>query len=117
MPNIKVLISQRLNEACDRKGLNPWGRNRVLAKELQISPAAVSKWFADKSLPTIDKFFDLSRYLGVRPEWLATGKPPMSLETELHAEKIAEAVSLMENLSEEQIDSILHLIKSFGQQK
>ena len=74
MNTIKFKFSDRLNEACDIANIPIWGRQSFLAKKLNIAQPSVSKWFLNKSLPTIDKIAELSDLLGVEIEWLVTGK-------------------------------------------
>lgn len=74
MQKIKPLIGQRIIEACEDANIPVWGRNRILGKQLSVSPAAVSKWFTNRSLPTLENIVELSNFLHVRIEWLVTGK-------------------------------------------
>ncbi len=115
MTNIKPLIGDRIIQACEDLGIPEWGRNRVLGKALGVSPPAVSKWLTNKALPTIDKLFELSDYLGVRAEWLVNGKGPKFRNDEFTSPKIRETMELMEQLNPEQQDAILNLARLLKQ--
>lgn len=97
MNSIKFKFSDRLNEACDIANIPSWGRQSFLAQKLNISQPSVSKWFLNKSLPTIDKIAEISDLLGIEIEWLVTGKgckekgaPPS--QEQLEIEKIVKSL-------------------------
>lgn len=62
----KHLNLETFKEAMMREGLNP----ARLAKELEVSREAVSKWLAGESLPRPDKLLKLALRLGVKFEQL-----------------------------------------------
>lgn len=51
-------------------------KQRAIAEHFDITEQAVSQWFRSDTAPGPDKIFDLAKLLGVRPEWLSSGKGP-----------------------------------------
>lgn len=90
----------RLNKAATAADyIRPWGnqrrpRIRDLARELDMTPASVTRLFSGEqgARPTFDVVVALSKVFKVSPIWLATGKGPMQ---ELSA---GELVSSIRNL-------------------
>jgi transcriptional regulator with XRE-family HTH domain len=62
-------IKDRIREAREQKSMTQSG----LAKFMEISRTAITQWEAGLTFPSYDKCIDLSRLLGVRPEWIAFG--------------------------------------------
>lgn len=112
MNEIKPLLGERIIEACEDAGISAWGRNRVLGKQLSVSPAAVSKWLSNKALPTIDKIFELAKFLNVRAEWLVTGKEPKKEKVTSPSEEIDQVIELMNNMTIEQRQTVLTIVKT-----
>lgn len=115
MNQIKPLLGQRIIEACEDANIPAWGRNRVLGKQLSVSPAAVSKWLSNKALPTIDKLFELATFLNVRAEWLVTGKEPKKERPQISSDEISEVIEIMNGLSSDQRRALLTIVKTFNQ--
>lgn len=113
MNEIKPLLGERIIEACEDANISAWGRNRVLGKQLSVSPAAVSKWLSNKALPTIDKVFELANFLDVRAEWLVTGKEPKKEKATIPSEEIDQVIELMNNMTPEQRQAVLTIVKAF----
>ena len=63
--NLKQLGS-RIREMRERRGL----KQADIARALQISAQAVSKWERGDNAPDISLLLDLSRLLGVTTDWL-----------------------------------------------
>lgn len=61
-----------------------------LAKELNVSPQAVSKWENDINYPDISLLPDLARFLGVSVDELLSGASASAQETEAAQESAAE---------------------------
>lgn len=71
--NVRIKFAQRLAQASKEAGLDEHGRGMVIAKALDVSPKAVSKWFNAESLPRQDKINSLANYLKVDVVWLQHG--------------------------------------------
>ena len=65
-----------------------------LAKELNVSPQAVSKWENDINYPDISLLPDLARFLGVSVDELLSGASASTQETAAAKESAAEVVSV-----------------------
>ena len=65
-------IGQRIAELRNQKKIS----QHQLAKEMNISRQAVSKWENDLAAPDTLKLIQLADYLGTDVEYLATGVPP-----------------------------------------
>lgn len=65
-----------------------------LAKELNVSPQAVSKWENDINYPDISLLPDLARFLGVSVDELLSGASASAQETEAAQESAAEVISV-----------------------
>ena len=65
-----------------------------LAKELNVSPQAVSKWENDINYPDISLLPDLARFLGVSVDELLSGASASTQETAAAQESTAEVVSV-----------------------
>lgn len=110
MEKVKLQFSDRLNEACDSAAIPKWGRQRLLAKKLNLAQPSVSKWFLNKSLPTIDNIAELAQFLNVRIEWLVTGEGQMKRNFDTTKE-YSEAVDLLATLPVDQQKLVLDFIK------
>ena len=110
MEKVKLQFSDRLNEACDSAGVPVWGRQRFLAKKLNLAQPSVSKWFLNKSLPTIDNIAELADLLNVRIEWLVTGRGQKIKNSE-STKEFSECVEILATLSPEQQQLVLDFTK------
>jgi transcriptional regulator with XRE-family HTH domain len=68
-----------------------------LARECDVSPAAVHKWLNGSKL-NADNLAKASRALGVREDWLRTGKLPRERENGHAEESLDEVIDLLEDL-------------------
>lgn len=113
MNYIKPLLGQRIIEACEDANIQAWGRNRIIGKALAVSSPAVSKWLTNKSLPTLDKLFELSNFLNVNPEWLVTGKGDKHKTPPYKSAEIKETAEIMETLTSAQQKAVLEVARAF----
>ncbi len=113
MEEQKLDIYKRLNEACDDRNIQPWGRNQVLRKELHVSQPAVSKWLTGKGYPSIETLVQIAKFLQVNVEWLITGQGPKSINERYPSKQIEEIVNLLENQPKEKQDKVLAFVKLF----
>lgn len=67
-------FSKRLALACKYAGLDEHGRGVEIAKHLDVTPKAVSKWLNAEALPRAGKMEQLSKYLKVSKVWLQLGE-------------------------------------------
>ena len=72
-----------------------------LAKELNVSPQAVSKWENDINYPDISLLPDLARFLGVSVDELLSGASASAQETEAAQESVAAQESATEKSAAE----------------
>lgn len=90
----------RLSQACEESSNVPpphKGRQQFLAKELEVAPEAVSKWFKAISMPRPEKLEKLAHVLQVDRSWLAFGIAPELDRTErkAHGRELDGAVHLV----------------------
>ncbi|HIT95547.1 MAG TPA: helix-turn-helix domain-containing protein [Candidatus Aphodousia faecavium] len=111
MENEKTTFSQRLIEACNYAEIDPWGRQRTLAKKLNIKQPSVSKWLTGKGFPTTEKIIDIANVLGVSAEWLMTGKGPISEKDRYSSPQIQEIVTMLEEQSPKNQQRALEILK------
>lgn len=73
-----MTLGKRIKAARKRFGIT----QREIAKEFDISPAAVSSWERDETVPEFDKLGRLALVLKVPDSWLikGTGDPPQDDE-------------------------------------
>lgn len=69
----------RLKQAMANAGYGKYGDATRLAKALDITPKAVSKWLNGESVPTPARMIELSKLLNVRAEWLMWGKEAIDM--------------------------------------
>lgn len=70
-----------------------------LAKSCNVSPAAVSKWLDGRTKQLkAETLHAASRALGVREDWLRTGKLPREREAAEEERQIDQVIELLENL-------------------
>lgn len=67
-------FAERLRVAMMDAGYGGYGATAQLARQLNVTPKAVSKWLQGLSLPTMQRLGDLSYLLRVDPEWLLWGE-------------------------------------------
>lgn len=84
--------SETLGRRIARLRLAKTATQERLAKELNVSPQAVSKWENDINYPDISLLPDLARFLGVSVDELLSGASASAQETEAAQESAAEAV-------------------------
>lgn len=84
--------SETLGRRIARLRLARTATQERLAKELNVSPQAVSKWENDINYPDISLLPDLARFLGVSVDELLSGASASAQETEAAQESAAEAV-------------------------
>lgn len=111
MENEKTTFSQRLIQACDYAKIEPWGRQRTLAKKLNIKQPSVSKWLTGKGFPTTEKTIDIANVLGVSAEWLMTGKGPISEKDRYSSPQIQEIVTILEEQDPQNQQRALEILK------
>ena len=86
--------SETLGRRIARLRLAKTATQERLAKELNVSPQAVSKWENDINYPDISLLPDLARFLGVSVDELLSGASASAQETEAAQESTAEVVSV-----------------------
>jgi hypothetical protein len=71
-------FSVRLNEALDDVKFTAKGRGRqqALANRMRVSQRGARKWLSGEALPENFRLLDMTEWLHVRFEWLATGHGP-----------------------------------------
>ena len=82
--------SETLGRRIARLRLTKTATQERLAKELNVSPQAVSKWENDINYPDISLLPDLARFLGVSVDELLSGASASTQETEAAQESTAE---------------------------
>ena len=82
--------SETLGRRIARLRLAKTATQERLAKELNVSPQAVSKWENDINYPDISLLPDLARFLGVSVDELLSGASASTQETEAAQESTAE---------------------------
>ena len=82
--------SETLGRRIARLRLARTATQERLAKELNVSPQAVSKWENDINYPDISLLPDLARFLGVSVDELLSGASASTQETEAAQESAAE---------------------------
>jgi len=86
--------SETLGRRIARLRLARTATQERLAKELNVSPQAVSKWENDINYPDISLLPDLARFLGVSVDELLSGASASTQETEAAQESAVEVVSV-----------------------
>ena len=86
--------SETLGRRIARLRLAKTATQERLAKELNVSPQAVSKWENDINYPDISLLPDLARFLGVSVDELLSGASASTQETAAVQESAAEVVSV-----------------------
>ena len=81
--------SETLGRRIARLRLAKTATQERLAKELNVSPQAVSKWEADINYPDISLLPDLARFLGVSVDELLSGASASTQETAVAQESAA----------------------------
>ena len=89
-----ITSSETLGRRIARLRLARTATQERLAKELNVSPQAVSKWENDINYPDISLLPDLARFLGVSVDELLSGASASAQETEAAQESTAEVVSV-----------------------
>ena len=86
--------SETLGRRIARLRLAKTATQERLAKELNVSPQAVSKWENDINYPDISLLPDLARFLGVSVDELLSGASASTQESTAAQESAAEVVSV-----------------------
>ena len=86
--------SETLGRRIARLRLAKTATQERLAKELNVSPQAVSKWENDINYPDISLLPDLARFLGVSVDELLSGASASAQESSAAQERAAEVVSV-----------------------
>ena len=86
--------SETLGRRIARLRLAKTATQERLAKELNVSPQAVSKWENDINYPDISLLPDLARFLGVSVDELLSGASASTQESASAQERAAEVVSV-----------------------
>ena len=86
--------SETLGRRIARLRLAKTATQERLAKELNVSPQAVSKWENDINYPDIALLPDLARFLGVSVDELLSGASAFTQESASVQESVAEVVSV-----------------------
>ena len=86
--------SETLGRRIARLRLGKTATQERLAKELNVSPQAVSKWENDINYPDISLLPDLARFLGVSVDELLSGASASTQENVSAQESAAEVVSV-----------------------
>ena len=89
--------SETLGRRIARLRLAKTATQERLAKELNVSPQAVSKWENDINYPDISLLPDLARFLGVSVDELLSGASASTQETAAVQESAAEVVSVVDD--------------------
>lgn len=94
--------SETLGRRIARLRLAKTATQERLAKELNVSPQAVSKWENDINYPDISLLPDLARFLGVSVDELLSGASASAQENATAQESTAEVVSVVADEPAEQ---------------
>ena len=86
--------SETLGRRIARLRLAKTATQERLAKELNVSPQAVSKWENDINYPDISLLPDLARFLGVSVDELLSGASASTQESAAAQESAAEVISV-----------------------
>lgn len=89
--------SETLGRRIARLRLTKTATQERLAKELNVSPQAVSKWENDINYPDISLLPDLARFLGVSVDELLSGASASAQESASVQESAAEVVSVADD--------------------
>ena len=89
-----ITSSETLGRRIARLRLARTATQERLAKELNVSPQAVSKWENDINYPDISLLPDLARFLGVSVDELLSGASASAQESSAAQESAAEVVAV-----------------------
>lgn len=73
MYKLDWMINERIKLAREAAGITP----AELSRRMGVKPSSASLWESGKNTPTVERLSRLSIILGVRFEWLATGRGEM----------------------------------------
>ena len=102
--------SETLGRRIARLRLAKTATQERLAKELNVSPQAVSKWENDINYPDISLLPDLARFLGVSVDELLSGASASTQENAAAQESTAEVVSAAD-------DEPAEIVEEFAEQE
>ena len=66
MNNVKIIFAERLKELREEHNLSI----AELAKQLSVSPIAISRWENQKRTPNIETLFLIAKFFGVSADYL-----------------------------------------------
>ena len=98
--------SETLGRRIARLRLAKTATQERLAKELNVSPQAVSKWENDINYPDISLLPDLARFLGVSVDELLSGASASAQESTAAEKSTAEVVSVAADESAEIVEEL-----------
>lgn len=93
---------------CNRNHVTPY----KVSKETKIATSTLSDWKSGKSTPKQDKLKKIADYFNVSVDYLMTGEEN-SITDDMVSEHI-ELISLYENLTQEQKDHVLNMMRLFN---
>jgi transcriptional regulator with XRE-family HTH domain len=88
-------LADRLADAMKERGINASG----LAKECGVTPTAAGKWLKDGGKMNADNLAAAARALGVRDDWLRTGKLPREREHRDDERRYDQVIDLLQQLA------------------
>lgn len=71
------MFSERLRLAIRHAGIKEHGAAAAIARLLNVTPKAVSKWMNDEAVPRREKIIMIAQRTGVRSAWLEYGEGEM----------------------------------------
>ena len=92
----------------DLKGL----KDSDVSKGADVSKSTFSDWKSGRSTPKKDKLIRIANFFGVSVDYLMTGEEN-SITDDIVGEHI-ELISLYENLTQEQKDHVLNMMRLFN---
>jgi hypothetical protein len=97
-------FAARMNEICDDMGVPPKGKGRqtTIAARFTVSQRAALKWLEGETYPSVDHARAISRWSGVRFEWLMTGEGDKKTGYRTSDSSIQHVVSVMQAMEPEQ---------------
>ena len=81
-----------------------------MAKAMDVSRQAVSKWESDKSSPDTLKLIQLAEYLNTEVEYLATGRHPEYKSPDIHVTLVNKPEKVVEKIVEKPVERIVERV-------
>lgn len=72
-------FAERLGLALDKAGIPRHGRQTWLAEILDVAQPSARRWTTGRNFPELNKIVVLADKLGIRLEWLVSGRGPMTV--------------------------------------